>query len=133
MEKCNDYTFEMKQTTIDSRGFITAMNTLCQFYTGNICPIFKPEDITYENRQTTHESFSRINVSNEFYTIRYEYYDYDTGSHYSSSSRMDFILKKGEEKQISMQKHGNTITVQTTSNHFDNFCAYIKTNIEPIL
>lgn len=133
METVNEYNFKMNHELFNSTGFIIQMNTLCQFYTGNLCPEFKLEDVAHENRQETLESFSRINVFNQLYSIEYEYYDYDTGSHYGSNPKMEFTLKKGDEKQIYIQKNGNTITVQTTSKHFDNFCAYIKANIEPIL
>lgn len=133
METSNEYVFKMKYELFNSTGFIIKMNTLCQFYTGNLCPEFKLEDVTCEDRQATRESFSRINVSNQLYSIQYEYYDYDTGSHYSSSPKMEFTLKKGDEKQIYIQKNSNIITVQTTSKHFENFCAYIKANLEPLL
>ncbi|MBK8368825.1 MAG: hypothetical protein IPL10_15870 [Bacteroidetes bacterium] len=82
--------------------------------------------------QATRRSFSRINVSNQLYSIQYEYYDYDTGSHYSSNLKWN-SLYKGRRKQIYIQKNSNIITVQTTSKHFDNFCAYIKANLEPLL
>lgn len=133
MEKTNEYQFDIKYRTINCSMFIDAMNDLCQLYTNKLSPEFKANNLTHETLQVSHESYTRLNVSNDLYSIKFEYYDYDTGSHYPSDPKMYFILAKGNEKQIVIDKNVTTIHIKTTSKHFENFCAYVKAHIEPIL
>lgn len=133
MGTINEYKFELKHRTINCSMFIDAMNDLCQLYTNKLSPKFTSKDLTHEYPKDSHESFTRLNISNNVHSIKFQYYDYDTGSHYPSDPKMYFILAKGTEQQIVMDKNATTINVKTTSQHFDNFCAYIKANIEPIL